>query len=80
MFATLIELHAILADSITTIGCLCLFVRWVLSKIRLSSVSYRLDTGLLMEIYIEDNDKLLKTAKLLNFNHVGGHSLCISKI
>lgn len=60
MFGTLMELHPILADLITTIGFLYRFARRVLSKIRLSSVSYRLDTGLLIEIYIEDNDKLIK--------------------
>ena len=79
MFGTLIKLHAILADSITTIGFLYRFARWILSKIRLSSVSYRLGTGLLIEIYIEP----LKTTKLLkplNFKQQGGGNLCISKI
>ena len=60
MLNNLIEGHAIFADLVTTIGFLYLFTRGVLSKIRLSSVSYRLDTGLLIEIYIEDNDKLIK--------------------
>ena len=60
MLKNLIEGHAIFADLVTTIGFLYLFTRGVLSKIRLSSVNYRLDTGLLMEIYIEDDDKLIK--------------------
>lgn len=73
MFGTLMELHPILADLITTIGFLYRFARRVLSKIRLSSVSYRLDTGLLIEIYIEDNDKLIKPP---NFKQRrGGYSL-----
>lgn len=78
MVGTLIELHPILADLITTIGFLYLFARWILSKIRLSSVSYRLDTGLLIEIYMEP-PKTTKLLKLLNFKQQGG-SLCISKI
>ena len=68
MFGTLIKLHAILADSITTIGFLYRFARWILSKIRLSSVSYRLRTGFLIGIYIKNN------VKLLNFTG-GGYSL-----
>ena len=82
MVGTLIELHPILADLITTIGFLYLFARWILSKIRLSSVSYRLDTGLLIEIYIEDNDKLIKPPNfkqrekhLTLSNERGGYSL-----
>ena len=79
MFGTSIKLHAILADLITTIGFLYRFARWILSEIRLSSVSYRLDTGLLIEIYIEP-PKTTKLLKLLNFKQQGGGSLCISKI
>ncbi len=82
MLNNLIEGHAIFADLVTTIPFLYLLARWILSKIRLSSVSYRLDTGLLIEIYIEDNDKLIKPPNfkqqekyLALINEGGGYSL-----
>ena len=74
MLNNLIEGHAIFADLVTTIGSLYLFARWILSKIRLSSVSYRLGTGCLIEIYIKNN------VKLLNCMGGGKYSLPISKI
>ena len=87
MLNNLIEGHAILANLIATIPCLYRFARRVLSKIRLSSVSYRLDTDLLIEIYIEDNDKLIKPPNfkqqekyLALINEGGGYNLFISKI
>ena len=55
MLNNLIESHAIFADLVTTIGFLYLFTRGVLGKIWLSSLNYRLDTGMLIEIRIRRN-------------------------
>lgn len=68
MLNNLIEGHAIFADLITTIGFLYLFTRGVLGKIRLSSVNYRLDTGMLIEIHIRN---------YLTLNSGGGYNLSI---
>ena len=55
MLNNLIEGNAIFADLITTIGFLYLFTRGVLGKIWLSSLNYRLDTGMLIEIHIRNH-------------------------
>ena len=52
MLNNLMEGHAIFADLVTTIPFLYLFTRGVLGKIWLSSLNYRLDTGMLIEIHI----------------------------
>lgn len=71
MLNNLIEGHAIFADLVTTIGFLYLFTRGILSKIWLSSLNYKLDTGMLIEIHIRD---------YLTLNSGGGYNLSISKI
>ena len=72
MLNDLIEGHAIFADLITTIGFLYLFTRGVRGRIWLSSLNYRLDTGMLIEIYV---------GKHLTLNNKGGgNNLSISKI
>ena len=71
MLNNLIEGHAIFADLVTTIGFLYLFTRGVLGKIWLSSLNYRLDTGMLIEIHIRN---------CLTLNSGGGYNLSISKI
>ena len=74
MLNNLIEVHAIFADLVTTIRFLYLFTRGVLGKIWLSSVSHRLNIGLLIEICMKDS------VKLLNMFSGGGYNLSISKI
>ena len=54
MLSNLIEGHAIFADLVTTIGFLYLFTRGVRGKIWSSSLNYRLDTGMLIEIHIRN--------------------------
>lgn len=75
MLKSLIEGHAIFADLVTTIGFLYLFTRGVRGRIWLSSLNYRLDTGLLIEIHVGKHGKHLT----LN-NKGGGNNLSISKI
>ena len=71
MLNNLIEGHAIFADLVTTTGFLHLFRREVLGKIWLSSLNYRLDTGMLIEIQI---------GNYLTLNGGGGDNLSSSKI
>ena len=71
MLNNLIEGHAIFANLVTTIRFLYLFTRGVLGKIRLSSVNYRLDIGMLIEVHIRNH---------LTSNNRGGDNLSISKI
>ena len=71
MLNNLIEGHATFADLVTTIGFLYRFTRGVLSKIWSSSLNYRLDTGMLIEIQI---------GNYLTLNSGGGYNLSISKI
>ena len=68
MLNNLIEGHAIFADLVTTIRFLYLFARGVRGKIWLSSLNYRLDTGMLIEIHIKHN----KHNKHLTWNNEGG--------
>ena len=70
MLNNLIEGHAIFADLVTTISFLYRFTRGVLDKIWLSSLNYRLDTGMLIEIHRRN---------YLTLNG-GGYNLSISKI
>ena len=70
MLNNLIEGHAIFADLVTTIRFLYCFTRGVLGKIWLSSLNYRLDIGMLIEIHIRNDLKL----------NGGGDNLSISKI
>ena len=71
MLNNLIEVHAIFADLVTTIRFLYLFTRGVLDKIWLSSLNYRLDTGMLIKIHIRN---------YLTLNSRGGDNLSSSKI
>ena len=71
MLNNLIEGHAVFADLVTTIRFLYLFIRGVCGKIWLSSLNYRLDTGMLIEIQIKNH---------LTLNSGGGDNLSISKI
>ena len=71
MLNSLMEGHDIFADLVTTIRFLYCFTRGVLSKIWLSSLNYRLDTGMLIEIHIRN---------YLTLNSGGGYNLSISKI
>ena len=71
MLSNLIEGHAIFADLVTTIGFLYFFTRGALSKIWLSSLNYRLGTGMLLEIHIKN---------YLTLDSGGGYNLSISKI
>ena len=54
MLNNLIEGHAIFADLVTTIRFPYLLTRRILGKIRLSSLNYKLDTGMLIEIHIRN--------------------------
>lgn len=74
MLNNLIEGHAIFADLVTTIGFLYLFTRGVHGKIWLSSLNYRLDTGMLIEIHVGQRKHLTWN------NKGGGYNLSISKI
>ena len=74
MLNNLIEGHAIFADLVTTIRFLYLFTRGIFSKIWLSSLNYKLDTGMLIEIHVGKGKHLT-----LN-NKGGGYNLSISKI
>ena len=71
MLNNLIDSHAIFADLVTTIGFLYLLARGVRGKIWLSSLNYRLDTGMSIEIHIR---------KYLTSNMWGGAIYSISKI
>lgn len=70
MLNNLIEGQAIFADLVTTIRFLYLFTRGVLGKIWLSSLNYRLNTGMLIEIHIRN---------YLTLNSRGGYNLSISQ-
>ena len=70
MFNNLIEGHAIFADLVTTARFFYLFTRGILSKICLSSVNYKLDTGMLIEIHIRN---------YLTVDSMGGGHLSISQ-
>lgn len=76
MLNNLMEGHTIFADLVTTIGFLYRFTRGVLSKIWLSSLNYRLDTGMLIEIYIKESH----IKNYLTLNSRGGDNLSSSKI
>ena len=54
MLNNLMEGHAIFADLVTTIGFFYRFTRGVLGKISFSSLNYRLDIGMLIEIHLRN--------------------------